>query len=390
MENILNIFTKDTDEKIFYRVKNSELEQELSKRHTVTLKQVSIPLGKDLALRTPCLPEPDCESDNFTGEIQARYSNDLRYAKMELQARIQPEYIDSENILADKKLQELTDEKSNLENERRIKNSDAESCDLGVLKKGLNYNFGLRPLNALVVLLDMFLSSQALQNIGISSAAAYGIGFVIGVGIFFIAENLPDIILKGRSWVERWLIATIIFAVLSAIFLFLGKQRVVGYVGTTLEGSDAIRPIYFASMNMFMTLVVVITAYFGRPTKAQRDIINRYKQGKDEVKRLTVKVKILSEDITKLRAKQSSRQLFRKQITEYERYIYELIQGYFEESIRAFESTNRRYRRDGITPKFFGNPIKPLAHNNVESKNTNYENESSTFARNNGQRLHEH
>ena len=40
MENILNIFTKDTDEKIFYRVKNSELEQELSKRHTVTYKGV--------------------------------------------------------------------------------------------------------------------------------------------------------------------------------------------------------------------------------------------------------------------------------------------------------------------------------------------------------------
>jgi hypothetical protein len=364
-----NLFTKNNDNPIYYRFVIEKLEKNLLSNHRVVLEQVAIPLGQDLANRKPCLPEPDSTFDTYTHPIEVRYQSDLRTAEVELQVNIQPEYIDSENALADEELDQLNEKKEKLVNDHRIKSAEVERTDKSQLKKDRRYKMFIRPLIFLISIADIFLSGSALENIGLSKGLSYGIGFILGCGIFFLAEHMRDIVEKGRTILQKRIIVISIFTFLFILFMFLGKMRVLGYTNSALEGSQGIKPIFFALINMFITLIAVTTIYFTRLNKEERASIDRYKIKKDEVNILIKDLKKIIDRIKEVKILKAKQELTRGQIIDYAKYIRNLIQGYYEEAIREFQATNHKYRIDGKTVEFFKNDVKQLPEIKVEIKN---------------------
>ncbi len=364
-----NLFNKNSnDDTIFFRLKNQKLEDSLKRNHQFSKEQIAIPLGRTLAQMSPCMPEPECEDFSSILEIETRYRSQMREAEVELQTNIQPEYIKSENGLADDEISDLSSQKQKLDNNHRIAQAEVDRCNKAFQRKAKRYNWRIRPLLIITMMLDMLLSGSALESAGLAKGMAYGVGLILGIGIFFLAERLPQIIDKGRTTLEKKIIAISIFSICFIIFYFLGELRVLGFSSGTFAGSHGISPIYFASMNMFMMLIVVIISYFTKPNKEEQVVIDTYKTRKKDVTKLDSKIKNTGDTIKNLKITKARQELTRTQITHYADYIRNLIQGYFEESVRSFQTTNRMYRMDGKTPAFFKYDVPQLPKIKVDIK----------------------
>lgn len=210
-----------------------------------------------------------------------------------------------------------------------------------------------------LVLVDMLLSGTALQSMGYPLIVSYVIGLAIGIGIFFLAENLPEIIAKGQTSMQRRLITLTIFSGLFAIFYVLGIFRSTSFSGGE-EFGEGIHPLYFASLNMFFAITASLVVYFNGLKKHEKKILDQYKLTKESLQQLESEIKALKEQIKKVRKTQAESELARRQIQIYAHDIQELIQRFFEESQKTFFSTNLIHRSDGKTPKFFEDDIPQL------------------------------
>ena len=160
---LFSLFSNKNDKPLHFRFLNENLEQKLLANHRVTLNEVAVPLGQELASRTPCQPEPSCTNDTFTEPIYVKYVSDFRTAEVELQVNIQSEFIESEKKLSDEELKELTTKKDKLDNDHRIKEAELKRTNKSKLNKGRRYARFARPLVGLVVLFDVVLSGSALE-----------------------------------------------------------------------------------------------------------------------------------------------------------------------------------------------------------------------------------
>jgi len=129
---------------------------------------------------------------------------------------------------------------------------------------------------------------------------SYIIGLAIGIGIFYIAENLPEIIEKGKTPLQKRLLAAAIFSVLFIVFYVLGIFRT-----TTFKGGDVFDggsgPLYFACLNLFFTAVAMIVVYFTGLSRDEKKILDKYKTAEDEAKELKKELDALKLEITKVR-----------------------------------------------------------------------------------------
>lgn len=341
-----------------YRYKIDELESKLLEQHEVIKSEVAIPLGKDLGTMQPSKPEATCEKDVYSGIISGAYSKMIITAKKELQSEIENHHINSDKIEADAKLKELSTDLEKKETEFRLKKRELEKCDNSLLKKAKRYK-PTRLVLVFLVLVDTLISGTALQAMGYPLITSYVIGLAIGVGIFFLAENLPEIIQKGRTPMEKRLIAIGAFAFLFIVFYVLGIFRTTTFNSSTDFGTG-IKPIYFACLNMFFSIIATLVVYFKGLTKAEKRILDSYYLIKEAVEILEKEIIVLKDSIIKVRQEQSSSELARKQILIYAESIEELIQRLYEESQKTFYSTNCIHRSDGKTPKFFEYDIPRL------------------------------
>lgn len=341
-----------------FRYKMEDLEKRLLQEHEVIKNEIAIPLAKDLGTMQPSKPEPDCKKDVYSGIISGAYSKMMMTVKKDISSEIESHHIHLEKEEAGIKSQELSNELEQKETEHRLKKGELEKCDNSLLKKEERYKW-TRLLLMFLVLVDMLLSGAAMQSMGYPLLVSYVIGLAIGIGIFFLAENVPEIISKGRTIIERRIIALVTFSGLFGIFYVLGIFRSTAFTDAS-EFGEGINPLYFASLNMFFSIIATLVVYFRGLNKSEKKILDRYKLTKELVDRLKNEIKILKSDIQKVRITQAESELARKQILIYAQDIQELIQRLYEESQKTFYSTNCIHRSDGKVPKFFGDEIPKL------------------------------
>ena len=201
--------TVTNNEITIFRYRIEDLEKQLKQEHEAIKSEVAIPLGKDLGAMQPSKPEPECEQDVYSGIISGAYSKMMITAKKELQSEIESHHITSDKVEAKEKLRNYNKELEKKETDIRLKRRDLEKCDNSLLKKDDRYRYTKITLMFLV-LVDTLISGTALQAMGYPLITSYVIGLAIGIGIFFLAENLPEIIQRGRSINERRLILSLI------------------------------------------------------------------------------------------------------------------------------------------------------------------------------------
>ena len=355
---VKNKVVTDTGITIF-RYKIDELEKKLLVEHEAIKSEIAVPLGRDLGAMQPSKPEVDCEKDVYSGVISGAYSKMMMTAKKEMQSEIEMHHIVSDRAEAEEKLKELSTKLEKKRTDCRLKKRELEKCDNSLIKKDARYRFPTRFILGFLVLVDTLISGVSLQNMGYPLITSYVIGLAIGIGIFFLAENLPEIIQKGRTTIQKWLIAIVSFAFLFGIFYVLGIFRASGFNSNTDFG-EGTRPIYFACLNMFFAIIATLVVYFKGLTREEKKILDQYKLTKEEVDGLEDEITGLKADISKIREDRASSQLARKQILIYAESIVELIQRLYEDSQKTFYSTNCVHRSDGRTPKFFEHDIPRL------------------------------
>lgn len=341
-----------------FRYKVEDLEKKFTQEHEAIKKEIVMPLAKDLANMQPSRPEPECVNDVYTGVINGNYSKMITVAKKELQSEIESHHINADREEAGKKLEELNNELEKKETDYRIKKRELDKCDNSLNKKASRYIW-IKLILFFLVFVDMLISGTALQAMGYPLIISYILGLAIGVGIFFTAEYLPEIIAKGKTQWQKRLIILTVFSALFIVFYVLGIFRTTSFRGGDVF-KDGVSPIYFACLNLFFTTVATLVVYFAGLSRAEKKILDKYRIIQDEVKLLLDEVNDLKQRITEIRKEQKESELARKQIQIYANDIQELIQRYFEESQKTFYSTNLIHRSDGKTPKFFEHPIPKL------------------------------
>ena len=347
-----------------FRYKIEELEKKLLQDHEAVKYEIAIPLGKDLGTMQPSKPEADCKKDVYSGVISGAYSKMKVTAKKELQSEIETHHIISDKIESDKKLEELTKALEKKETAYRLKKRELEKCDNSLIKKESRYNYRTRPVLIFLILVDTLLSGTALEAMGYPLIVSYIIGLAIGIGIFFLAENLPEIIQKGRTPIEKRIIAIASFSFLFVVFYILGIFRSTTF-NSNADFGTGVQPIYFACLNMFFSIIATLVVYFRGLSKSEKKVLDQYHLTKEAVDKLEEEINVLKNAVIEERQSQSSSELARKQILIYAENIEELIQRLYEESQKTFYSTNCIHRSDGKTPKFFEYEIPQLpAFNN--------------------------
>ncbi|PHS66969.1 MAG: hypothetical protein COB12_04725 [Flavobacterium sp.] len=355
--------TNDRDIKII-RYRKVDLEEKLLLEHQTILQEVAIPLGKDLAAMNK--PEPDSKKDYYSGVISTTYNKMMVSTKKELQIEIESHSIISDNIRAEREVKDLSKQLHLKENDYRLKKRELEKEDNTLLKRSKRYK-NLRWFLLFIILVDTFLSSAALQAMQYSLIVSYVVGSALGIGIFLISEHLPDIINKGKTTTQKRMIALSAFLLLAIIFYVLGIFRSISVSGA-FENSQGVRPIYFACLNMFFVIVTTLTVYFNKLTKFERQKLDEWILKKEVVEVLSKEIGGLREQIENIHSHREESELSRRQLLIYASDIQNLIQSYFEESLKTFYSTNLIHRSDGKTPLFFENGVEKLTpyNNNIK------------------------
>ncbi|WP_114490715.1 hypothetical protein [Candidatus Ulvibacter alkanivorans] len=349
---------KENENITVFRYRVEDLEKKLLEQHETIKNEIAIPLGKDLGNMQPSKPEPECEKDVYSGVIGGAYSKMMMTAKKELQSEIE-----SHHILADKEetkrtLKELNSELEKKGTDHRIKKREVEKCDHTLKKKAKRYRW-TRIALMFLILVDTLISSAALQAMGYPLLTSYIIGLAIGIGIFFTAEHLPDIIAKGRTPNQRRAIAFVVFGLLFMVFYVLGIFRTTTLKGSMVFGNGA-GAFYFACLNMFITTIAAAVVHFKGLSRNEKRIWDTYRIAEEDEQRIAKEVKALKVSIAQVHKKQKESELARTQIQIYAHDVEELIQRLYEESLKTFYSTNCIHRSDGKVPKFFEHPIAML------------------------------
>ncbi len=341
-----------------FRYRMKDLERKIHEEHEKIKKEIVIPLAKDLADMQPNRPEPECENDVYTGVINGHYSKLIMTAKKETQSEIETYHILADNEEASKKLIVLESELEKKQTDHRLKKRELENCDNTLKKKAQRYKW-IRLILFFLVLVDTLISGTALQAMGYPLITSYILGLAIGIGIFFTAEYLPEIIAKGKNPWQKRLIALSVFSALFVVFYVLGIFRTTTFSGTQVFGSG-VGPFYFACLNLFFTAVATLVVYFAGLSRNEKKIWDKYRITEEEALKLKSEVDALDKEITEVRKRRAESELARKQIQIYADDIQELIQRLYEESQKTFYSTNLIHRSDSKTPKCFEAPIPTL------------------------------
>lgn len=340
-----------------FRQQEKEVEKVLYKAHDDIMKNIAIPTAKDLAAINK--PESKCNNEQaYLGILSGAYGKLMMIPRTELQTEIENLHIEKEKEETVEKMKILEEQYEEKKNKLRLKTRAVEEQDNTLLKKERRAK-RTDILLALMILVDMLLSSAALQALGYSLIASYGIGLGIGFGIFFISKYIPTLIRKGKTiWQQRF-IAIAIFLGLATVFYVLGVFR-----STTLDNDSVISkdywPLYFMSLNLFFVLVATIANAFTALTSLERQLIDKWRIAKEEKEQLEKETQELQDKIQTLREEQNRNELSRKQLLLYAKDIQLLIQQLYEEAYKTFMSTNLIHRSDGKVPLFYSHPIPKL------------------------------
>jgi len=348
------------DNLIVFRTQRKDVEQQLREQHQTILETVTIPTAVDLAGLNK--PEGDCsDPEIYSGVITSQYKTMMLEPKTELLAEIEELQINLDAQEAKQKEKELQKELQTLENEHRLKEREFKKQDdaNALEKKGKRFK-DIRPFLFFMILVDMFLSSLSLEAMGYNKIIAYCIGLGIASGIYFLAENIGNIIAFGKNTMQKRIIGIGLFIGLSLFFYVLGIFRSLRFSGLEDTFAQGSRPIYFMLLNLFFVLVTCTVCYVMKLTKKERERLDKWKALKEELQQLADKVTAIKYEIATIREKQKVNELSRKQILLYAQDLQRLVQQLFEESFSTFKSQNMIHRSDKQVPAYFSQPAPKL------------------------------
>ncbi len=341
------------------RFSNPDLEKDLA-----TLaeegKVYSVELAKDNASQN--LPTQKAPMKPFFGSIKSFFAPGIGKIRSILKSALANSALEAAKAeLGNKKniaAKEMVDVDNQIRLKRREKQKQEEKGNVPV-KKMKRWK-KLRVFNLFVILLDIALSSQAFQQMGYNFVVSSAIGLGLGLCIYLLSENLPEIIARGRTSMQRWMIGVGVFTGLIIVFYTLGIFRVQG-----LTASDGIgaSPWSFCILNLFFFSIASTVVLINKPTKAEKIKLDVWNTLLEELKEQEAKKAKIEGDVERAQEIFNEKQDAFEKVWLYAEDLEALVVNYYEDAIQAYITTNVQFRSDSVIPDGFSeNPPRLDLH----------------------------
>ncbi len=320
-------------------------------------KQEAIELAKDNASLN--VPKIDSQPNIFVGAITVFFAKGIGYIRTALSPSLSQfneieakKEVDAEIGLIHKERDEIVHQ---LRLKKREQQKREESGQVPIKKESRWKK--IRVFNFFVILLDIAISSSAFQKMGYDLLPSLGIGLGVGIAIYLLSENLPEIINRGKTKTQRVIIGVLTYLGLTIVFYVLGIFR---SKGLEENGDFESSPLYFCCLNLFFFSVTAIVALLYKPTLADRKQLDLWHTLLDEIAELERRKKECeTKEINLLAAYHKKREAYEK-IYSYACGLEALVSQLYRDAIQSYISTNIQYRSDSVVPDFFNHPISPL------------------------------
>lgn len=320
-------------------------------------KQEAIELAKDNASLN--LPLVDSQPNIFVGAITVFFGKGIGYIRTSLSSSLSKFNEIEAKKEVETQIKSIQKESDDLVHKLRLKEREKqkrEDTGLVPLKKESRWQ-KLRIFNFFVILLDIAISSSAFQKMGYNLLPSLAIGLGVGIAIYLLSENFPEIINRGKTKTQRVIIGVLTYLGLTIVFYVLGVFRSKGLD----SGEDIVSsPWYFCCLNLFFYSVTSIVALLNKPTLADRKQLDLWHTLLDEIAELERRKKECeTKEQNVLLAYHKKREEYDK-IYSYACSLEALVSQLYRDAIQSYISTNIQYRSDSVVPDFFNHPISPL------------------------------
>lgn len=331
------------------RFSNPELEKDLAVLAEEG-KTYSVELAKDNASQN--LPTQKSPMKPFFGSIKSFFAPGIGKIRSVLKSALGKAALDAAKAELESKKNIAAKEMVEVDNQIRLKRREKQKQEEkgnAPVKKMQRWK-KLRIFNLFVILLDVALSSQAFQQMGYNFAVSSAIGLGLGLSIYLLSENLPEIIARGKTPQQRWIIGGLIYAGLIIVFYTLGVFRVQGLDATKGIGAS---PWSFCILNVFFYTVASTVALLNKPNRAEKKQLDAWNALLEELREQEVKKARIEGDIEKAQTIYNEKQDAFEKVWFYAEDLEALVVNYFEDAIQAYITTNVQFRSDGIIPDGF-------------------------------------
>ena len=305
------------------------------------------------------LPKQDSPNNPFFGPITAFFNKGIGLIKSTLSGFIN-KFNEAE---AKVELQEQTDalkkEVQGINNIIRLKNREKQKKEergLAPVKKEKRWR-RLRIFNLFVILLDVVISSSAFQSIGYSMIVSSAIGFGVGIAVYLLSDHLPEIVEKGRTIAQRWLIGISMYVGLTAVFYVIGSFRSQGFSSGSVTQTS---PWYFVCLNLFFYTVASVVALLNKPNKTEKKQLDNWHTLIEEIQTLQKNKKGIEAQITKLHKDFNDKKDIHEKAYRYASDLEILVNSMYQDSIHTYITTNIQNRSDAIIPDCFSEQAPSL------------------------------
>lgn len=336
-----------------YHFKNEELEQEISREHSILLNR-SKELGTEHAQLSQ--PKENAKPKAYLGELEHGYESLGHSVKTTLQSELHESELEAKDEIYEEKIMNIEKDIKTLGNEIKIKKNEVKKADNTLLQKNRRWRWFRIAIFA-IVMCDIAISASAIQQMHYSLLVSLIVGATIGVCILLISEHLNRIISLGKTKKAKKIIAISLFTFLFLVFLTLGYFRSQGIKGDGFSSS----PLAFALIQSFFLLTASAVSYINKPTSAEYKQIDSYLTQEEELKSLERKLKNAQSEKQQIQLEKKELEETKRKLIQYHKDLLLQINSYWKKAYQEYCSVNMFSRADGIIPDFFNKEAKNLS-----------------------------
>lgn len=328
---------------------NPELEGELSQL-AEDGKSYAVELGKDNA--TQNVPTQKSPMKPFFGSIKSFFSPGIGKIRSMLKSALGKSDLEAAKTDLDNKKDIAAKELVEVENQIRLKlreKQKSEEKGNAPVKKMQRWK-RLRVFNFFVIFLDILLSAQAFQQMGYNWIPSLGIGIGLGISIYLISENFPEIIARGKTRPQRIAIIVSVFVALTIVFFVIGVFRSNGLSSSSGSGTS---PWHFTILNLFFFSTASAVVLLNKPNRAERKQLDAWFSLLDELKEQEARKAKIQGDVDRAQLVYNEKREAYEKVWYYAQDLEQLVVNYYEDAIQAYITTNVQFRSDGVIPDGF-------------------------------------
>ncbi len=341
-----------------YKYTNEKFDQYLELENSRIINEVIIPQARELGETNKPSPEV-INGRPYIGKISSEYQDLIMVSKKANQAEI--EYLNKteSDKLSIKKEAELLNEIEENNNRIRIKKGEIARFDQALIEKDKKWD-KIKWLLYLGGGADIIICCSIFEIMGLGYFSSLGLALIIGVCLLLCSEFAPKYIRKGRTRMQRLLIAACISLGVIGLFYTLAVFRIIQLSENISLFREGLSPIIFVAINFFVFAVITAVCYIMKPTEEEQKILNEINLKQKELKGFEQKGNELKKEKENVESQNLANKIISAQLLLYAQNCELRILSLYRAAYETFISTNLIYRRDHLIPIFFNDGPPPI------------------------------